>query len=100
MSTIGHAIPTIPTTADAGLANYRTATWYGLWAPRGTAKESVDAMISALAKVFAVPEVRDGWNALGAEVPTTTGRAFGEFVDAEIQRWDKVVRTANVKLEG
>ncbi len=94
------AIPTIPTTADAGLGNYRAATWYGLWAPRGTAKESVDSMVSALAKVFAAPEIRDGWNALGAEVPTTTGRAFGEFVDAEIQRWDKVVRTANVKLEG
>ena len=48
------------------------------------------------------PRRRSGTDgtALGAEVPTTTGRAFGEFVDAEIQRWDKVVRTANVKLEG
>lgn len=93
------AIPSIPTAAEGGVGNYRAATWYGLWAPSGTPKESVDRMQAALATTFASASVRDTWGGLGAEVPTLTGRAFGAFVDAEIQRWAKVVKAANVKLE-
>ena len=57
-------------------------------------------MQAALSRTFATAPIRDAWAALGADVPTLAGRAFGDFVDAEIQRWGEVVRAANVKLEG
>jgi tripartite-type tricarboxylate transporter receptor subunit TctC len=89
----------IPTTAEGGVPTYRVATWYGLWAPRGTPQPAIDGMIAGLQKTFAAPEIKEMWAGLGSEIPTLTGRAYGDFVDAEIKRWAEVVNAANIKLE-
>ena len=91
--------PDVPTTAEAGVPTYQVATWYGLWAPKNTPKEVVDRMAAELQKAFATKEIKDAWTGLGAEVPTLNGKAFGDFVTAEIKRWGDVVKAANIKLD-
>jgi tripartite-type tricarboxylate transporter receptor subunit TctC len=91
--------PDIPTTAEAGVPSYVVATWYGLWAPKGTPKEAVDGMRAELARALASDELRKAWNGLGAETPDLYGDAFGKFVGAEIKRWAEVVKSSGAKLD-
>ena len=91
--------PNIPTAAEAGVAGYEVATWYGLWAPKGTPKDVIERMQAEMAKAFATPELREIWTGLGAEMPNLYGDAFGRFVMAETKRWGEVVKKSGAKLE-
>ena len=91
--------PDIATTAEQGLPSYVVATWYGLWAPKGTPKDVVDRMRDELAKALASEELQKAWNGLGAETPNLYGEAFGKFVSSEIARWAEVVKTSGAKLD-
>ncbi|WP_157270649.1 Bug family tripartite tricarboxylate transporter substrate binding protein [Azohydromonas aeria] len=91
--------PDIPTAAEGGVPTYQVATWYGLWAPRGTPQAAIERMTAELNKTFATREIKEAWNGLGADTPTLTGKAFHDFVTAETRRWGEVVKAANVKLD-
>ncbi|NUZ06420.1 Bug family tripartite tricarboxylate transporter substrate binding protein [Piscinibacter koreensis] len=91
--------PDIPTSVEAGVPTYQVATWYGLWAPKGTPKEAIDRMNAELKAAFASKEIRDAWTGLGSEIPTLTGSAFGDFVNAETARWAAVVKAGNIKMD-
>jgi len=92
--------PDLPTAAEQGLASYQVATWYGLWAPKGTPKEIVDQMQAEMQKAMATAELQALWTSLGTETPNLYGDAFGRFVNTEIKRWGEVVRTSGAKLDG
>jgi tripartite-type tricarboxylate transporter receptor subunit TctC len=91
--------PDIPTAAEAGVPTYKVATWYGLWAPKGTPKEVVDKMAAELKTALGSPELKTAWNSIGSETPTMAGKEFGDFVAAETRRWADVVKAGNIKLE-
>ncbi|MBX3620257.1 MAG: tripartite tricarboxylate transporter substrate binding protein [Rhizobacter sp.] len=89
----------VPTTVEAGVPTYQVATWYGLWAPKGTPKEMVDAMRTELAKALGSDELRKTWNTLGADTPNLYGDDFGRFVSAEVKRWGEVVKRSGASLD-
>lgn len=91
--------PDIPTAAEAGLPTYKVATWYGLWAPKGTPQALVDRMGAELSNAFASKEIQSIWTSIGADMPTLSGKAFGDFVAAETRRWADVVKASNIKME-
>lgn len=91
--------PEIPTSIEAGVPGYQVATWYGLWAPKGTPKELVEAMRSELAKALGSDELKKTWNGLGTDTPNLYGDAFGKFVNSEIKRWADVVKRSGATLE-
>lgn len=91
--------PDIPTAAEAGVPGYQVATWYGLWAPKGTPKDIVDRMQAEVRKALATDEIRTAWTNIGAEPPNLWGDDFGRFVAAETQRWAGVVKTSGAKLD-
>jgi len=91
--------PDVPTSAEAGVPTYQVATWYALWAPKGTPKELVERMQAAMAQAFATPDLQAIWTGLGAETPNLYGDAFGNFVSSEVKRWAEVVKTSGAKLE-
>jgi tripartite-type tricarboxylate transporter receptor subunit TctC len=91
--------PDVPTAAEAGVPGYEVSTWYGLWAPKGTAKEAIAAMQAELRKAFATDEIRNIWHGLGAETPNLYGDAFGQFVSGEVKRWAEVVKRSGAKLD-
>ncbi len=90
----------LPTAQEQGLPAYQVATWYGLWAPKGTPKDIVDHMQAEMQKAFAQSELQALWTGLGTETPNLYGDAFGRFVATEIKRWGEVVRTSGAKLDG
>ncbi|UXH77785.1 Bug family tripartite tricarboxylate transporter substrate binding protein [Roseateles amylovorans] len=91
--------PDIPSTVEAGVPSYQVATWYGLWAPRGTPKEAIAAMQAEMRKAFASDELRTAWTNLGTDMPNLYGDAFGKFVHSEILRWAEVVKSSGAKLD-
>ncbi len=91
--------PNIPLAKDGGAPDYQVATWYGLWAPKGTPKDVTDKMAAELKKALETPEIRTTWTGLGTETPNLYGDAFGRFVSAEIKRWAEVVKASGTKLD-
>ncbi len=89
----------VPTSLDGGVPAYQVATWYGLWAPKGTPKEIIDRMRAEMSKAIASEELVKIWNGIGAETPDLYGDAFGKFVNQEIKRWAEVVRGSGAKLD-
>jgi tripartite-type tricarboxylate transporter receptor subunit TctC len=91
--------PDVPTAKEMGLPQYQVATWYGLWAPKGTPREIVERLQAELQKALNAPEIKDTWTGLGAETPQLYGEAFGRFVHGELQRWAEVVKASGAKLD-
>ena len=91
--------PDVPTAKEQGLPDYQVATWYGLWAPKGTPKDVIERMQSELQKALNTPELKEAWTGLGAETPNLYGEAFGRFVSAETRRWAEVVKASGAKLD-
>jgi tripartite-type tricarboxylate transporter receptor subunit TctC len=89
----------VPLAKAGGAPNYEVATWYGLWAPKGTPREAVTAMQNELRKAVNSDELRAAWTSLGTETPNLWGDEYGRFVSAEVKRWAEVVKNANVKLD-
>jgi tripartite-type tricarboxylate transporter receptor subunit TctC len=92
--------PDLPTAPELGLTSYQVATWYGLWAPKGTPKEIVDQMQAEMQKAMATAELQALWTSLGTETPNLYGDAFGRFVGSELKRWAEVVKSSGAKLDG
>jgi tripartite-type tricarboxylate transporter receptor subunit TctC len=89
----------VPLAKDGGAPQYQVATWYGLWAPKGTPKEAIDGMAAEMKKAFDAAETKTMWNGLGTEVPNLYGDAFGRFVSSEVKRWAEVVKSSGAKLD-
>ena len=91
--------PDVPTARDGGVPTYQVATWYGLWAPKGTPRETVTAMQEALRKALNQDDLKATWTGLGTETPNLWGDDFGKFVGAEVKRWAEVVKGSGAKLD-
>ncbi len=89
----------VPTSVESGLPAYQVATWYGMWAPKGTPKELVDAMQAEMAKALGSDELHKIWNGLGTDTPNLYSDAFGKFVSSEVKRWADVVKRSGATLE-
>lgn len=93
------SFPELPTAAEGGLPGYDVATWYALWAPRGTPPEIMERMTRELRTALATPTIQEAWRRNGSDVPEIYGQAFSTFLRAEIERWGRVVREGNIKLD-
>jgi tripartite-type tricarboxylate transporter receptor subunit TctC len=91
--------PDTPTSAEAGVPTYQVATWYGLWAPKGTPPAIVDQVQAEMKKALQSDELKTTWASLGANPPNVWGADFGKFVGSEIKRWAEVVRNSGAKLD-
>lgn len=93
------AFPDLPTGQELGLKGYDVATWYAVFAVRGTPQPIVDRMIREVRTALAAPQIKDIWEKNGSDVPDVSGPAFGAYLSQEIKRWKTVVDAAGVKLE-
>jgi tripartite-type tricarboxylate transporter receptor subunit TctC len=91
--------PDIPTIAESGVPGYEAIQWYGLLAPAGTPREIVNKLQAETAKVLLLPEMKERLSADGAEAVGNRPDEFTAYIRAELVKWDKVVKSAGIKLE-
>lgn len=93
------AAPDLPTIAESGVPGYSSYEWNAVFAPAGTAPEIVDQMSKALAEVLQDPAIKTSLDGIGAEIIGSTPADLDTFRRAEIAKWQKVVKEANLKLD-
>jgi tripartite-type tricarboxylate transporter receptor subunit TctC len=93
------ALPDVPTMAELGYPQMEIYTWYGLFAPAKTPKAIVDKWQQDVAKVLAMPDVRERLGQIGAEPGGLTPEEFGAMIRSEYAKMGKLVRDANVRSE-
>lgn len=93
------SLPDLPTLAESGVSGYEVTAWFGFLAPAGVPKEVVARLNADLAKVLQAPEVREKLSSLGAELGASSPEAFGTLIRDEIDKWGRVVRAANIRVE-
>jgi tripartite-type tricarboxylate transporter receptor subunit TctC len=92
-------LPDVPTSKEAGVANYEVITSYGILAPAGTPREIINRLNADWIKIAALADTRERMSAAGYEPMTSTPEQYGEFIKTEMVRWAKVIRDANVHIE-
>ena len=91
--------PDIPTSAEIGVPNWIVSTWYGLWAIKGTPQPIVERMYLEVAKALRVDKMQAIWKDKAAEAGGETPDQFAERIRAEIEKWQKVVAAADVRID-
>ncbi len=89
-------LPEVPTIGET-VAGYRVNHWWGLFVPGGTPRPVVMRINEEVAKILRTPEMRDRFDAEGAEATPSSPEAFSKFVYSEIEFWRKVVREGGFK---
>lgn len=93
------AAPQVPTVIESGVADYDVSSWQGIVAPQGTPPDVVLRLNTALAKVLALPEVKEQFAKNGATASASTSQAFADFIKTETARWKQVAQQAGIKPE-
>ena len=94
------ALPGVPTVEQAAnLKDFDASSWFGLFAPAGTPRAIVDKIQADVAKALAVPEVRERLVSQGALPGGNTPDQFAAFIKAETDKWTRVVKIANAKVD-
>jgi tripartite-type tricarboxylate transporter receptor subunit TctC len=91
--------PDVPTVAESGLPKFEYLTWYGMVVPAGTPRPVVDVIARDTSRALRAPTFLDRFTQQGLDLLVTSPADFGRFLDAELQRWDAVVRKAGIKAE-
>jgi tripartite-type tricarboxylate transporter receptor subunit TctC len=93
------AVPDVPTVAEAGVPGYDSGAWFGLVAPAHTPQDIVTKLSRETARILQLPDVRARLADLGAESVGGTPEQFAAHIKAEIAKWAKVIKDANVELQ-
>lgn len=91
--------PEVPTVAESGLPQYAYSSWYGVWAPRGTPADRVQALNKAINAAVADIGRSGGLSALGIDPVTETPDQFQRFIASEVSQGADLLKAAGFKPE-
>ena len=92
-------ISEVPTLAEAGLAGVEAAGWNGLFVPAGTPAPVIQRLQQETAKVMSSPAWKNQAASMGYELGGESPQEFGQFVRQEIQKWQRVIQDARIRIE-
>lgn len=89
--------PDAPTIAESGFPGFEASVWYGLVAPAATPRATVTRLHEEVQKALQTREVRERMTQVGGEVIPGSIEMFAKLIRSERQRYEKLVREANIK---
>jgi tripartite-type tricarboxylate transporter receptor subunit TctC len=92
-------LPSVPTVAESGLADFDLVPWVGLLAPAGTPRAVVDKVGEELAKIVRSPDFSQRIVGLGGRPRSKSAAEFKSFVRVEVDRWATVIKGSGARLE-
>ena len=92
-------MPDVPTAEESGVPGYEVTTWWGMLAPAGVSPTVIAKISEAVVKNFRRPDMKEALARDGADVIGSTPAEFGAFMRKESAKWEKVIKTSNIKVE-
>ncbi len=92
-------MPNVPTVEESGVPDYDLSGWIGLFAPAGTPATIIDRLNAEVSRILREPDVRARLGEIGAEALPMPASEFGSWVQAEVNKWTKLVREAGIQPE-
>ncbi|MBF6990814.1 tripartite tricarboxylate transporter substrate binding protein [Cupriavidus sp. IK-TO18] len=91
-------LPNVPTVATT-IRGYELTAWFGIAAPAATPKHVIDRLNTELAAALKDPAFRERLSKQGAVAFPSTPAQFGDYIRNQYEKWDKVIKTANIRLD-
>ena len=96
------SIPDIPTSDEGGVPGLYMSGWFGFFAPKGTPKDVLGTLNSAMVQALADPAVRARFTELGLDVASReqqTAEGLAGFQKAEIDKWWPIIKEAGISVQ-
>jgi tripartite-type tricarboxylate transporter receptor subunit TctC len=90
-------LPDVPTIQEAGVKDFETVAWFGILAPAGTPRSVITRLNAEVLKALKLPDVEKRLIDSGSDIIGNSPEQADQFLRAELDKWSKVVRAANVK---
>ena len=92
-------MPDVPTIAEQGVKDFTAYAWQGLVVPTGTPAEVVSKLSKSLQDALNATQVKARFQTLALEAMPGTPQQMTAYVDAERERWGKVIKANNIRLD-
>jgi tripartite-type tricarboxylate transporter receptor subunit TctC len=92
-------VPELPTIVEAGVPGVVVVNWYGLLAPLNTPAWIVDRLSRGVAASMNSPEVVKRLQNDGSDAATSTPEEFRKHITEERDKWTRVIRNANIRVQ-
>jgi tripartite-type tricarboxylate transporter receptor subunit TctC len=93
-----HEVPDIPSIAET-IPGYNASLWQGLTVPRATPRAVIERIQRDVLKTMESSEVKVAFERSGTYVVTTNPKAFGDLLKVELDKWGKVAREINLRVD-
>jgi len=93
------AAPEIPTVEESGVKGFAFVSWYGLWGPKNLPADLSNKLQTEIAKVLALPDVKQRLNALGFDPIGSGSEQFAAYIRDEMAKYEKIITDAKIKAE-
>jgi tripartite-type tricarboxylate transporter receptor subunit TctC len=97
--TRSQALPDVPTMAEAGYRDVEGESWFVVLVPAGTPSEIIALLHRDIAKIMALPDMKERLATLGYEPVVSTPEQCAALIKTETTRWTKVIRDAGIKAQ-
>jgi tripartite-type tricarboxylate transporter receptor subunit TctC len=91
-------LPDVPTLAESGLTGYDSTGWFGLVAPAGTPASIIQRLNAEFTAALNDEGIKSQMRQNGMEPVPTTTEGLDAYIKSETQKWGRVIRQANIKL--
>jgi tripartite-type tricarboxylate transporter receptor subunit TctC len=91
------ATPNVPTISEVSIPGFDVTSWFGILAPTATPQSRLTLLNLNINRVLRLPELAERLVAQGAEPEVKSPKEFGDYVQKEVERWSRVIKTAGIK---
>jgi tripartite-type tricarboxylate transporter receptor subunit TctC len=89
-------LPDVPTLDESGAKGFQATLWTGFMAPAGTPPAIVELLNRAITKAVNQPDTKKMWEEQGANPLTMTAQEYKTFMQAQVEKWAKVIKANNI----
>jgi tripartite-type tricarboxylate transporter receptor subunit TctC len=93
------AMPDIPTIAEAGVPGYDSTNAVGILAPAKTPQQTVARLNAEIVRILGMRDVRERLSSLGTDPAGGTPEEFRAFIESEIEKWARVVKSSGMEVQ-
>jgi tripartite-type tricarboxylate transporter receptor subunit TctC len=94
------ALPDVPTLDELGIKNQEAETMQGVLVPAGTPQPIIDLLQAEIARIVALPDIKDKMLVLGLEPSGMSSAEFATYIKDDLAKWKRVITDAKIPQIG